>query len=428
MKKICSLVLAATIAISSIGSGVTAMAATTTATTSKYVVVLDPGHGGNESGAGAVHNGKVYKEEEINWKIANYTMQALSQSSDIEVHLTKTKNQTVSLMKRVTTAKNYGADLLVSQHINDSDSSYSRGACVLVSSGTYRPSLAAKEKKFASYVLQELGKLGISKNGTGLLYRTSENGSTYPNGKIRDYYGIVAQSVEQNIPGVIIEHAFISSPYDAVNFLSTNAKLKKVGEADARAIIRYCKQLPAKKPTPAPTVAPDTFTGWKEKNGYFYYYINSKRQRNQILNLKDGIYYVNQKGQRQYGWHTVNGKKYYFQKDGKAQLGWMEKNGSYYYFDQTTGTMYKDIMMVSADGKLYIFGKNGKRCSRWTEYQGKKYFINKSGYAQTGWLKVSGKWYYFHKKKAYMYKNRTAVTSTGKKYIFNSKGVCTNRK
>lgn len=54
------------------------MAATTTATTSKYVVVLDPGHGGNESGAGAVHNGKVYKEEEINWKIANYTMQALS--------------------------------------------------------------------------------------------------------------------------------------------------------------------------------------------------------------------------------------------------------------------------------------------------------------------------------------------------------------
>ena len=106
----------------------------------------------------------------------------------------------------------------------------------------------------------------------------------------------------------------------------------------------------------------------------------------------------------------------------------MEKNGSYYYFDQTTGTMYKDIMMVSADGKLYIFGKNGKRCSRWTEYQGKKYFINKSGYAQTGWLKVSGKWYYFHKKNAYMYKNRTAVTSAGKKYIFNSKGVCTNRK
>ena len=355
-------------------------------------------------------------------------MQALSQASDIEVHLTKTKKQTVSLMKRVTTAKNYGADLLVSQHINDSDSSYSRGACVLVSSGTYRPSLAAKEKKFARYVLQELGKLGISKSGTGLLYRTSENGSTYPNGKIRDYYGIVAQSVEQNIPGVIIEHAFISSPYDAVNFLSTNAKLKKIGEADARAIIRYCKQLPAKKPTPAPTVAPDAFTGWKEKNGYFYYYINSRRQRNQILNLNDGIYYVNQEGQRQYGWHTVNGKKYYFQKDGKAQLGWMEKNGSYYYFDQTTGTMYKDIMMVSADGKLYIFGKDGKRCSRWTEYQGKKYFINKSGYAQTGWLKVSGKWYYFHKKNAYMYKNRTAVTSAGKKYIFNSKGVCTNRK
>ena len=58
MKKICSLVLAATIAISSIGSGVTAMAATTTAT-SKYEVVLDPGHGRNDSGAGAVHKGNL---------------------------------------------------------------------------------------------------------------------------------------------------------------------------------------------------------------------------------------------------------------------------------------------------------------------------------------------------------------------------------
>ena len=426
MKKLCSLLLAAAVGISSIGSGVTALAATTTATTSKYVVVLDPGHGGNESGAGAVHNGKVYKEEEINWKIANYTMQALSQSSDIEVHLTKTKNQTVSLVKRVTVAKNYGADLLVSQHIDDSDSSAARGASVLVSKGTYRPSLAAKEKKFASYVLQELGKLGISKRG--LVTRSSENGSTYPNGKIRDYYGIVAQSVEQNIPGVIVEHAFVSSPYDAVNFLSTNAKLKKIGEADARAIIRYCQQLPAKKPTSTPTVNPDTFTGWKEKNGYFYYYIDSKRQRNKILNLEDGIYYVNQEGQRQYGWHTVKDKTYFFKEDGKAQLGWMEQKGSYYYFDQKAGTLYKDVMMVSADGKLYIFDKDGKRCSRWTEYKGKKYFINKSGYAQTGWLKVSGKWYYFHKKHAYMYRNRTAVTSTGKKYIFNSRGVCTNRK
>ncbi len=266
MKKIGCLLLAMAVGLSGILSGVTTQAAEGTAETAKYVVVLDPGHGGAESGAGAIHNGKVYREEEINWKIANYTMQALSGSQDIEVHLTKKKNQSLGLMERVNVAKRYGADLLVSQHIDDSDSSAARGASVLLSRGTYRPAIAAKEKKFAGYVLEELNKLGISRRG--LVYRMSENGSTYPNGKARDYYGIVAQSVEQNIPGVIVEHAFVSSPYDAVNFLSTNAKLKKIGEADARAIIRYCKQLPAKKPSSQTPVTPDTFTGWKEKDGF----------------------------------------------------------------------------------------------------------------------------------------------------------------
>ena len=46
---------------------------------------------------------------------------------------------------------------------------------------------------------------------------------------------------------------------------------------------------------------------------------------------------------------------------------------------------------------------------------------------KTGWQMIDGKWYYFHKKYAYMYKDRTVVTSTGKKYTFDSRGVCTNR-
>lgn len=42
--------------------------------TEKKVVVLDPGHGGYDSGAVEVHNGQQYIEAEINWKIARYTM------------------------------------------------------------------------------------------------------------------------------------------------------------------------------------------------------------------------------------------------------------------------------------------------------------------------------------------------------------------
>ena len=366
MKKITCLLLAMAVGFSALLSGVSAQAAEKDTETVKHIIVLDPGHGGAQDGAYAVHNGKAYREEEINWKIANYTMQALSQSPDIEVHLTRSKNQTMNLVERVNVAKRYDADLLVSQHIDDSESSAVHGASVLLSRGTYRPAIAAKEKKFADFVLKELNNLGITTRG--LVYRMSEDGSKYPNGKARDYYGIVAQSVEQNIPGVIVEHGFVSSPYDAIHFFSTDARLKKIGEADARAIIQYCRQVPAKKHssiTPDVSDGSDKFTGWKEKKGYYYYYINSVRQRNRILNLEDGIYYVNREGQRQYGWQTVDRNKYFFQKDGRAARGW---------------------------------------------------------------LKVSGKWYYFHKKHAYMYRNCTAQTSSGKKYIFNSRGVCTNRK
>lgn len=428
-KKILSILLAASVGVTGLIGSSTVYGAQKTETKQKYVVVLDPGHGGNESGAYAVHNGKVYREEEINWKISNYTMQALRKSQDIEVHLTKTQNETLSLYSRVIAAKQYKADLLVSQHINDSESSSPNGASVMISRGTYRPEIAAKEKLFGSYVLEELGKLGIRRRFPetgGMEYRMSENGSTYPNGQARDYYGIVAQSVEQNLPGVIIEHAFISSPSDAYNFLRSDAKLKKIAQADANAIIRYCKQLPEK--TSSDTGNGSGEHGWKKVNGEYYFYKNGIKQTHRLLHLKSGIYYVDKDGKRRYGWKVIDGQTYYFQKNGKAALGWMQKNGHWYFFNATSGFLYKDIMLIDGEGKIYIFDKDGKRYDGWCTYKGNKYYIDETGSAHTGWIKIKGKWYYFHKRTAVMYKNCTVQNSKGIKYTFNSKGVCTNRK
>jgi len=65
----------------------------------------------------------------------------------------------------------------------------------------------------------------------------------------------------------------------------------------------------------------------------------------------------------------------------------MKLEGNYYFFNRRTGTLYKDIMLISSNSRIYIFDKDGKRCKGWTEYRGKKYYINKYGYAHTGWLK-----------------------------------------
>ena len=93
-KKITGIILAAVVGISSLAAGASVYADSETTSVQKHVVVLDPGHGGGESGASAVYKGKVYREEEINWKIANYTMQALSKENNIDVYLTKSQNET----------------------------------------------------------------------------------------------------------------------------------------------------------------------------------------------------------------------------------------------------------------------------------------------------------------------------------------------
>lgn len=333
------------------------------------VVVLDPGHGGGEAGAWAKHNGITYKEEEINWKISNYTMQELQKAGNIEVHLTRSYHQRMGLRARVEVAKSLGADLLVSQHINSSPSVSPRGASVMISRGTYRPYLAKEEKKFGSYVMEELGNLGIYRRFPetgGMEYRMSENNSRYPNGGLRDYYGIVASSVEMDLPGVIIEHAFISSPMDAKEFLSSDAKLRRLAKADARAILRYCKTLPQEEiPTPQPDPEPGKKNGWYKENGHQYYYENGKKIKNKLMKMGNGdIYYMDKNGVRfNKGFRTIkSGKKshtYFFRPDGKARKGWMKLNKKWYYFTKNAGVMLKNTKVKSSSGKIYKFNSKG---------------------------------------------------------------------
>ena len=405
--------------------------------TEKKIVVLDPGHGGYDSGSEEIIYGHHYIEADINWKIAGYTMQELQKYPNIEVHMTRaSKNQFVGLVDRVLIAKNYQADLLVSQHVNSTDSAYVKGASVLISSGTYRPYLAEKEKLFGSYVIKELGKLGISKRYAyqgGMEYRLSEDGSIYPNGARRDYYAIVAQSVQQNLPGVIIEHAFISSPSDAYNFLRTDSQLKKLGQADAKAIVSYFNKIRSQeqKKDTSDTVTSNKKNGWKKSGSNMCYYINGKKQKNRVLHLKDGTYYVDKKGNRVYGWKTVKGNRYYFdkKKDGKAHVGWLTRPTGVFCFN-ANGVRYENTQLISSSGKIYIIGSDGKRYSNgWCTYRGEKYYIDKEGYAHTEWLRKGGKWYYFDKKTGVMYRSRSMkLKAGGKKYKFDKNGICINRK
>lgn len=178
-------------------------------------------------------------EKDLNLKIAQYMKEALERYPGTKVYLTREGDQDVDLEDRVAKAKEDKADLLVSIH-NNADgklAGYDNGCTVLTAKGDYKPSYAQTEQELACCILAELEDLGIENQG--ILLRTSENNSRYENGSLSDYYSIVKNSLLSEIPGIIVEHAFIDDPEDYQKFLSSDEKLKQLGEADAKAVAKY---------------------------------------------------------------------------------------------------------------------------------------------------------------------------------------------
>lgn len=210
------------------------------------VVVLDPGH--DDTHAGASYHG--YKEQDLALKIAKYCRDELKKYSGITVYMVRETgacpyggwavgSSAECNGKRVEFAANKRADIYVSFHLNASPSSSANGVGVYYPNGSYRPDLSQTGKDLAAEIYNKLRSLGLGSWGDGLFIRNSEDGTTYPDGSLADYLGIIRRSKLAGIPAVLIEHAFLSNASDVNNFLSSDTKLKKLGVADANAIASY---------------------------------------------------------------------------------------------------------------------------------------------------------------------------------------------
>ena len=195
------------------------------------VVVLDPGHGGSESGA--VANNLI--EKNLTLSIAKYCKAELEKYSGVTVYMTRSDDSYVGLGERVQRAKNWGADVFVSIHINSVDAASAYGAEVWYPNSSYNPSVHAEGKDLANRIQQELVALGLGNRGIKI--RNSESGSTYPDGSIADYYSVIKDSKKNGFPGIIVEHAFLTNPSDAAK-LQQESFLKELGIADATGIAK----------------------------------------------------------------------------------------------------------------------------------------------------------------------------------------------
>ena len=403
----------------------------------KYVVVLDPGHGGTDSGAENQNGISSESESRLTLKIANYVKQELEKSAQFVVYMTRTDDSYVGLSERVNYAASKNADILVSLHLNSADSKTANGAEILVPrTGRYNSKIAENAGQLAQDILKKLVSLGLYNRG--LVYRDSASGTKYPDGSTADYYAIVRQGLQAGIPSIIVEHAFISSTVDA-KFLDSEADLQKIGRADAEGIAQYFGVTLSNSSNNNSNSNSENSdkNGWvKENRNWYYYKSNAKQTGWQKINgkwyylnsngvmqtywyLENGKYYfLGANGSVRTGWQNIWGKWYYFDSDGVMQTGWQKLKGVWYYLGGSSdGAMKTGWQKINGkwyylnangvmqtywyleNGKYYFLGANGSVRTGWQNIWGKYYHFDSDGVMQTGWQKIDGAWYYFGNEK-----------------------------
>ena len=183
------------------------------------VIALDAGHGGVDSGAQG--NGK--SEADLTWKIMTACKNKL-EAYGFKIVLARQQSgyyPSNDYLYRVQRCIDQGAQAFVSFHIN-SGSSGAHGAEVYAptANGTDYTQVSVE---LANKVMNNLAAMGLTYRGVFQM-------------EVGDEFAVIRCAREQGIPGILIEHGFISNYGDVANYFSDDG-CRRLGEADAAAII-----------------------------------------------------------------------------------------------------------------------------------------------------------------------------------------------
>ena len=144
-------------------------------------VFIDPGHGGSDPGA--VGNG--IEEKNITLQIATQIRDILlAEYENVSVQMSRTGDQTVSLIERTNTANNWNADFFLSVHINSGGGS---GFESYVYPGVGRPTVTYQElihRKILERV--QLNDRGLKQSSFHVLRESNMDAVLTENGFIDD--------------------------------------------------------------------------------------------------------------------------------------------------------------------------------------------------------------------------------------------------
>ena len=316
-------------------------------------IAIDPGHGGSDPGA--VANG--LREKDLTLAVSLALKEELESYDGVRVVMTRTtdtrpsENTSADLSSRVDMAAAADADALVSIHFN-SGSPIANGAEVwYANSSSYNYGTHTQGRTLSNAIQKQLTSLGLADRGI----KTRDNPYyDYPDGSTGDYYAIIRQSREENMTGIIVEHAFVTSASDAALLRDANF-VRSLGIADATGIAQaYGLSKGA----------------WRAAGDSWSFISN---------------------GTAKTGWFSVGGRWYWAGSDERTIRGWSIINGRRYFFDDSTAMV---TGWKQEDGKWYYLRPDGDMATGWVKDAGSWYYLNSDGVMVTGWLLDGGTWYW----------------------------------
>ena len=337
-------------------------------------IAIDPGHGGSDPGA--VANG--LREKDLTLAVSLALKEELESYDGVRVVMTRTtdtrpsENTSADLSSRVDMAAAADADALVSIHFN-SGSPIANGAEVWYgNSSSYNYGTHTQGRTLSNAIQKQLTSLGLADRGI----KTRDNPYyDYPDGSTGDYYAIIRQAREENMPGIIVEHAFVTSASDAQLLRDPNF-VRSLGVADATGIAQTY----------------GLSKGAWEKSGDSWRFVRDGVAKTGWFNAGGRWYWAGSNGRTVRGWSTINGRRYFFDDSTAMVTGWKKDGGKWYYLrpdgDMATGWI--------KDGRSwYYLGSDGVMATGWFKERNDWYWLGTSGAAAVGWTKVGGDWYLF---------------------------------
>ncbi|MCA1058128.1 N-acetylmuramoyl-L-alanine amidase [Rossellomorea aquimaris] len=192
-------------------------------------VILDPGHGTdtyeNGGGKGVKVGGKVYEEHDFNSDVALRIEKILKTHGVKVVFSQNPYSKDVSLTSRTNLAKRIIPNMFISIHANAGASSV-EGICVFAWEN------ATNSNRMADLVVKHMKADGIKTHGNGRHYSMLNSWTNLH---------ITRELAKVNLPGVLIEHGFMTSKSDFENIFGkySNSYRQKCAVADSKAILEY---------------------------------------------------------------------------------------------------------------------------------------------------------------------------------------------